>query len=642
MILLAGGALILFFSLLVRHDLPLEERNHIIWALIIGGSFIFAGLLFIRNENAYQWCENKLADIGYWLGVTSGQVVLLILSPSFAILTIHAAGFGTRMHSPFAAVTTWILGIACAVCGSWQWKKDEKKPIARTTIFWLVCVTLFALVLRGIGTEQIPILLTGDEGSAGISAVDFVRGEWNNIFITGWFSFPSFFSFIQSLSIRSFGQTTEALRLLSAFAGALTVGAVYLCGREMFSPRAGLLTALFLSTQHFHIHFSRLGINNIWDGLWFVITIGALWYGWKNDRRSAYLLAGIGLGFAQYFYTSSRALIAILLMALVMGILFARAQIRQALPHFLTMVTVAIVIVAPLAWFYVNEPTQFLASISRVSIFRAELDTKDLLSSLSAWKTLFRHLATGMEAYTHTALIFWYAPETPLLRPMAAALFYIGCAYLILSTRDSRLVLLTLWLLAFGVIGALSDFAPAAQRYVAAAPACALIVGYGLDRLGNTLEKLWKKAARFVTILVFLFMAFMMTSDLYFYFIEYTALNRIDNINSNGMIAQELANYLKDKPTGTTVAFFGTPNMGYYSIPSTRYLSPHVTGVDVTVPWKSFDRSQLTSDENIFVFLPEREDEIPEIRKEYPGCKLESHGAWNGEIIFWTYDCSWK
>jgi hypothetical protein len=82
--------------------------------------------------------------------------------------------------------------------------------------------------------------------------------------------------------------------------------------------------------------------------------------------------------------------------------------------------------------------------------------------------------------------------------------------------------------------------------------------------------------------------------------------------------------------------------MGYYSIPSTQYLSPHVNGIEVTVPWKSFDRSQLTNDKNIFVFLTEREDEIPEIMKEYPGCNLESHRGWNGENIFWTYDCSSK
>src|SRR5688500_19762850 len=54
-------------------------------------------------------------------------------------------------------------------------------------------------------------------------SAEFANNEWNNIFITGWFAFPSFFPFIQSLSIRLFGQTTEALRIPSAFAGALTV-----------------------------------------------------------------------------------------------------------------------------------------------------------------------------------------------------------------------------------------------------------------------------------------------------------------------------------------------------------------------------------------------------------------------------------
>jgi 4-amino-4-deoxy-L-arabinose transferase-like glycosyltransferase len=640
-VLMIGGSLILFFSATISQNLALENRNAMIWAFVSGTIFITAGLFFVKNEKAFNWFKNKLADPANWLNILPWQILLLIISPLFAILAVTASGFGARMHSPFAAVATWMLGIACAICGSWQWTY-EKPQTSRITIYWFVFVTMFAFLLRALATDQIPILLTGDEGSAGINAAEFANGGWNNIFITSWFSFPSLFPFIQSLSIRIFGQTIEALRIPSALAGALTVGAVYLCGKEMFGPRAGLFAALFLSTLHFHIHFSRLGINNIWDGLGFTITIGALWYGWKNNHRGAYLLAGLALGFSQYFYSSGRALIIVIFILAILIILFQRARILETLPHFLKTVLTATVVIAPLAWFYINEPHQFMAPIARVSILKGDLSIQSLLLNLSAWKILLHQLAIGMEAYTYTPILFWYAPDAPILRPIPVVLFYIGFLYLIIENRDSRLLLLSLWLIAFGIIGGLSDSAPASQRYVASAPACALIVGYGLHKFGNTLENLWSRSARVITVLVFIVLGMTMISELYFYFIEYTSLSRIDNMNSNGIIAQELANYLKDKPQDVTVAFLGTSNMGYYSIPSTQYLLPHITGIEVPAPWKSFDRSKLTGSQLIFIFLPQRQDEVEAVMKQYPNGKLEDKRAWNNQIIFQAYDLSAK
>jgi hypothetical protein len=103
----------------------------------------------------------------------------------------------------------------------WSWKLAEETPhLSKTTVFWLAGVTLFAFLLRGIATNTFPILLTGDEASAGVSALNFAKGEWNNLFIVSWFSFPSLFSFLQSFGIRIFGNSIEALRIPAALVGA--------------------------------------------------------------------------------------------------------------------------------------------------------------------------------------------------------------------------------------------------------------------------------------------------------------------------------------------------------------------------------------------------------------------------------------
>jgi uncharacterized membrane protein len=134
-------------------------------------------------------------------------------------------------------------------------------------------LVIFALIVRAVDNTHITATLTGDEGTAGLSAVAFREGRTNNIFSTGYRGFPMLYFFMQSLPVAIFGRTVAALRISSALAGALTVGGVFLAGSALFGRRAGLLAAIFLSDFHFHIHFSRIGLNNIWDGLFFTTVV---------------------------------------------------------------------------------------------------------------------------------------------------------------------------------------------------------------------------------------------------------------------------------------------------------------------------------------------------------------------------------
>jgi 4-amino-4-deoxy-L-arabinose transferase-like glycosyltransferase len=416
------------------------------------------------------------------------------------------------------------------------------------------------------------------------------------------------------------------------------VAAVYLYGKVMFGHRAGILAALSLSALHFHIHFSRVGLNNIWDGLWYTIVIGALWYGWERNSRIAYLVAGLALGISQYFYASSRGLLGIVIVVVIIACLVQRIRLYQALPDLILMFAVAIAVLFPLARFYVQQPYEFLGPIVRVSFLRETFNGPVRAIEGPMWKFAVQQILVGMKAFTLTPILQHYAPETPILRPIYATFFYIGLIFLLLRYRDSRLVLIALWLLAFGLIGGLSESAPASQRYVAAAPACALVVGLGIYEVGNVLKQRWQKYSKVVAGLSYLMLGVAMISDLYFYFVEYQGIDRISNTASNGTIAQQLANRLKSDPEGTQIAFFGTSNLGYYSIPSIQYLTPQVNGIDVTTSWKSFDKTILSGRHIIFVFLPERRREINMIMAEYPKGSLDSEKAWNNQILFWVYD----
>lgn len=633
---LIGGGLV-FFGQQMMSYLPYHQRATMLWPVMVGLAMILLAV-WAFQRGLPRWVEHCLERGARFLAVEERQLLCLLLTFPVVMLVPLAAGDWGKMLCPWLAVSTWLVAIGLAVVGGWNAATPLRWPsIHRVAL--IVGLTGFALLLRGTWTERIPILLTGDEGSAGIFAAAFLRGEVNNIFISGWYAFPALYFSIPSLSIRLLGQTTEALRLPSALAGALTVTATFFVSRAMFGKRAAWFAAFFLSALHFHVHFSRIGLNNIWDGLWYVTVIGALWYGWERHRRNAYLLAGLTLGISQYFYPSTRLILAILLIWVALALIFDRPRLKQEGINILFMLLIAAVVVFPLMWHYLKHPDVFMAPMNRVALTPQWLQTEAQNSGRPIGFLILNQIRLGFGAYTLEPLRAWYTPGVPILRPLPAVFFLIGLVWLLFRGRRWQAIPLLLWLLVFGFIGALSESTPAAQRYVAAAPVCAMLVGYGLSESMTLLSLLWAKAVRWVSAIGLLLAVVLTVGELYFYFLVYTPKTVLVKAHSNDMIAQRLAEDLQTQPSDTQVVFFGYPGMGFYSIPSIQYLAPQIQGVDIISPWAGRD-DRLTSPHLLFVFLPHLADQIPLVQADYPDGELRRKIAADGETLYWTYRVS--
>ena len=87
-------------------------------------------------------------------------------------------------------------------------------------------------------------------------------------FATGWLTNPTLPLYLVALPLRLFGNTAFALRLWSPLIGAANgVLALFLYGKWLWNRPVGLSAAILLLGSHFHLHFSRLGIMNVWDPL---------------------------------------------------------------------------------------------------------------------------------------------------------------------------------------------------------------------------------------------------------------------------------------------------------------------------------------------------------------------------------------
>jgi 4-amino-4-deoxy-L-arabinose transferase-like glycosyltransferase len=634
LLFLVGGVLVVFGQSLMD-EYPYEKRADMLILVAFGLILVFLGI-WTLDKGLPRWLI-RLFSTASDHNIKEWQLFCLFLSLPFAIIVPFAAGSQQQMINPIVAISAWFMAIGLVLAGTWNQTGPLHWPSWRLATL-ILGLTVSAFLLRAIQADRIPILLSGDEASAGITAGNFLASKWNNIFITSWYAFPSFFFAIPSIFIGVLGHTTLALRLPSALAGALTVTASFLVARAMFGKRAAWFTAVFLAVFHFHIHFSRIGLNNIWDGLWYIVTIGALWYGWEKDRRNAFVLSGLSLGISQYFYSSSHTILILILAWIVLAAIFDLPKLKSAWVNLVILCIVAVVVALPLIWHYVKYPNTFLEPMNRVALTTAWLRQVSVDTSTPVWKIILNQIGIAVGSFTFEPTRAWYSPGVPLLRSFAASLFLIGIVLLFLRKQKWHIIPIILWVFAFMAIGGLSESSPAAQRYVAAAPVCALLVGYGLSESTELLGNIFEKGKRWITVISIILILFLAADELNFYFRVYTPQSAISLARSDGVVAQTLANYLETKPKDTQVLFFGSPNMGYYSIPSIQYLVPEINGIDINEPWPLADKPAITSNHLIFVFLPNNLDQIPPVQADYPDGFLTSIPAVDGELLYKLYE----
>jgi hypothetical protein len=640
-ILLIGGAIVVVIAQAEIGALRTSERWQGYILALIGMVLFFLGAYSFTRGRLPDMVERALSALGQVTGWSYNRLLLIGLAPLLGYAASLAAGDAPKMILPFAAVGAWLLGILVLICGAWEKPSREAlRPWPIWEIAAFAALSIVAFLLRGTYLTQIPWALSGDEGSVGLTAIQFVSGARDNVFSIGWFSFPAMYFYVQAIPIEILGQTVPALRIPAAIAGVLTVAALYVFARSIFGRGIALASSAYLAAFHFHIHFSRLGLPNIWDGLFFVAFSGLLLYAWNLDhdssrgRRFFFVMAGIVLGLAQYFYASSRSLFLVVFVWLIIALLHNRKAFLSRLPNLFAMGIATLTVVLPLALFFARHPNEFMAPMRRVTIFgkwlENELQTKST-STLSILASQFSHSALG---FTSENLRGFYQPDHSMLLAIPSALFLLGLVLVLFRLLDLRFSWLFVWLMAAVVTGALSQDPPAAQRYVFVAPVAAMLVALPIVEVGGWLARAWPKRPVIPQVALSVILVVAILGDLDFYFGDYTFNRRFGDFNTE--TATALGYYLADQTPGLEVYFFGAPRMGYMSLSSVPYLAPLALGHDVIQPITS-PPEVTVSGPTAFIFLPERVNELDFVRQEFPnGNEVSIHGK-KDALLFTSY-----
>ncbi len=340
-------------------------------------------------------------------------------------------------------------------------------------------------------------------------------------------AFPWLYPYLQAGAVGIFGRDLEGLRAVSAVLGTLTVPAVYLLAKTLFDRKTALLAALLLATFPPHVHFSRLGLNNVADPLFGTLALAFLARGLKSRRRMDFAIGGAALGLTQYFYEGGRFLFIFLPCLWLIGYILVGSRDRfRALitpvgtrhgvstpPDHQTASSAPLPAMRPkevpvggrgagggdvpirgiitflLAAFLVAVPVYYaLYALQRP--IAARMDIVGVGGSYwlravtsGGGQTLDQHLFMPFLTYVFMPeQALYYDGDHPMILELFVPVFLLGAAYALWRGRGPGMVLV-LWVLLTSAGNSLMTYAAIYARYVVVFPALALLMALGVRQV---------------------------------------------------------------------------------------------------------------------------------------------------------------
>ncbi|GAB4269832.1 MAG: hypothetical protein Kow0080_13800 [Candidatus Promineifilaceae bacterium] len=518
-----------------------------------------------------------------------------------------------------AAIGLFLGGVGGGPIIAWRGELQENGRV-----LWLVFgLGLLALILRIWRVGTIPFTLTGDEASQGLEAVRVLSGSLRNPFGTGWLGVPTMSFFFNSPTIQLLGRTAAALRLPWALVGSATVTFAFLLVRRLKGLPLAVITGVLLAVYHYHIHFSRLGSNQIADPFFLTVALWLLFVGLDEKRPLAWALSGVVTGLAFYFYAGAR------LTPVVITAVLAYLFIRWPRPFWqengrgvAAWAGALVVTAAPMLQYAVRFPNDFNARLNQVGIFQSGWIYKAMeVRQESMAAVLFDQFQRAFFAFNfYPDRTVWYGLPQPLLDPFFGTIFLIGLGYgtlrLLGKKADVRLVAMVVWwwggLLAGGM---LTESPPSSQRLITLAVPTVFFIALAWTELAafvrHTVLPRWEQPLLVAGVLAFAGIS------LHTYFIDFVPL-RLSG-GQNAEMATTIAPTLNELKDNHRIVFVGAPWM-YWDFATLPYLVPDADAVDVKTTLTAETAASLAADDKgmLFVVLPQREEELATVTGVYP------------------------
>ncbi len=245
------------------------------------------------------------------------------------------------------------------------------------------------------------------------------------------------FIYLLGFSLELFGHSIEALRMPAALFGTLTLVAIYLLGRELFSRQLGLAAAFLLALSPAHIHLSRMAKQPILVPLVTALALLCLARALRsrNSRQAWIYCAACGLlvGAGLHTYEAARILPLVIALALV-WVRWRQGCFRRGLAELGVTALAATLVALPLLIFAARHPELYMSHVSINSIFHLVSEERSIAPLLENMGRTLYHSVFGLPG-----LVGRIAGTPAIILGLVPALFLFGLRGLSCKPREARL-----------------------------------------------------------------------------------------------------------------------------------------------------------------------------------------------------------
>lgn len=552
---------------------------------------------------------------------------LALISAAYAMLRFVKAGEDRLVDA------AWLASVLALFVGQWR-SRSQHERLPRGKVRAAVVLLLLAVALGSriyhLGT--LPYNFDGDYADFGLQARAIALGEEQRLFAYGWAAIPLMGYMPAALTMRIAGPGLVGLYLAGVIEGLLTIVAVYLLGRDLFGPRAGILAAALLTISYTHLHFSRTCayVDPVFFTVWALyLLVRALRFG----SGLAAAASGAFIAFDLQMYYSGRAVVFLAAIAVLLVVCRSREWLAARWRELVLLALATIIVLGPMLFLFTRDRDAFVSRSRDVLVFTP--------SALQHMKSVYRveSLAAVLGEQAQRAALLFYAytdastqfgARRPFLDSFSAIALTLGIGYAVFTLRRLGSALSLGWLLAILFLGCfLTSNPPFFPRLVILVAPAALLGGVALDRLYFSVEALLSRGSRLLSWLVpggALAVALTLTGVA-----NWTWY--VKSFESWATSAAHLARYLAARP-GLHAYSVAAPYWWALSR-EFRFLAPGQLIGDLDparVAQGQFETSVPV------VLSPSQASLVPTLRSRFPDAVVESHpGNAPGEVAFFVF-----
>ena len=378
-----------------------------------------------------------------------------------------------------------------------RWAIEERLLLKLAVGGILLALALAVVLLRLQRLDELPPGIAGDENRDGMAALGVLQGE-HAIFFTKVVNQGQEPWTIYGIALTTllFGRTLFAMHLPTALGSAGMIFSAFWMGRLLFgrdeegeqaTPWRGLFVggvgAGLMVVSVGQTIMGRTAYSKItFMPLLLTLSLGLLWWGWKERSWRRVALAGACAGLLPYTYMPARFAPFLFVFFGLSFLPSLRAvsweKVRQELRWAAVFAGVAGLVAAPLLVHFALHPEHFFLRSEHLWILNPARTQGDPLGAflINVWD----HLSLlGLRGDPYPRNNY---DGQPMLNPAEALFFWFGVGMAVWRWRWPAYRLLLIWLatMMFPAFFATDFLGPSFMRMLGATPAIYLIVGVGV------------------------------------------------------------------------------------------------------------------------------------------------------------------